>query len=111
MVKYINTFGIKPGRDKDELWKLWQEVHVPRVIELLKGLITKYITFRVENADPSGNPELFGGIELWFRDWDSARRGVKKMLGHNPDAVDEFTEMVIDLRRTLVLEQKVVYLE
>ena len=109
MVKYTSTFGIKPGYDKEESWRLWQEIHVPRVIEILKGLITKYVIFRLENADPGGKPELFGGIELWYKDWDSARKGVKKMLGHNPDAVDEYAKRVTDLRRVFVLEEKVVY--
>ena len=109
MVKYVSTFGIKPGSDKVRAWKTWQEVHVPRAIKLLQGLITKYTILRVENANPDGKPELFGGIELWFENWDCARNGVKKLLGHNPDAIDEFAELVIDLRRAFVLEEKVVY--
>ena len=111
MVKYTSTFGIKPGYDREESWRLWQEVHVQRVIDLLKGLIEKYVIIRLENADPNGKPELFGGIELWFKDWDSARKGVRKMLGHNPDAIDEYAKRVTDLRRVFVLEEKVAYKE
>jgi len=111
MVKYTSTFGIKPGYDKEESWKLWQEVHVPRVIGMLKGLISKYMIFRLENADPGGRPELFGGIELWFKDWDCAHKGVKRMLGHNPDAIDEYAKRVTDLRRVFVHDEKVVYEE
>lgn len=111
MVRYTSTFGIKPGSDKEKTWKMWQEIHVPRVIELLKGLITRYTILRVENADPGGKPELFGGIELWFKDWECAQKGVSKMLGHNPDAHDEFSELVEDLRRAFVMEEKVVYEE
>jgi len=61
MVKSINTFGIKPGYDREESWRVWQEVHVPRVIEANKGLITKYVIYRLENADPGGEARTYGG--------------------------------------------------
>jgi hypothetical protein len=111
MVRYTSTFGIKPGSDKDKVWVMWQEIHVPRAIQLLKGLITKYTILRVENADPGGKPELFGGIELWFKDWECARKGVSRMLGQNPDALDEASKLAVDLRRAFVIEEKVVYEE
>jgi hypothetical protein len=109
MVKYIATFGLKPGYDPDESWKIWQEVHVPVVVEWLKGLITKYTTFRLRNVDAS--PELFGGIELCYKDVESAEKGIKKMLHFNPDAMDKFTERVTNLRRVLIVEEKVAYQE
>jgi hypothetical protein len=109
MVKYTTTFGIKEGYDLEETWKLWEEVHVPRVMEKFRDLLEKYVIIRLENADPSGKPELFGGIEMWFKDMDAARRGIQMMLGQSPDAVDEFSKRVTNLRRVFVLKEKVVY--
>jgi hypothetical protein len=108
MVKYISTFGIKPGFDREETWRLWQDVHVPRAIESSKKLVTKYVIFRLENADPDGKPELFGGVEMWFKDWDCAREIVKRMRS---PASDEFAKRTTDLRRVFILEEKVVYEE
>ena len=56
-------------------------------------------------------PELYGGIELWFKDMECARQGVGKLLGHNPDVIDAFAEKVVDLRRAFITEEKVVFEE
>ena len=109
MVRYVSTFGIKPGYDPEESWRVWQEVHVPAVIEGIKGLVTKYTIFRLENADPDGKPDLFGGVEFWYKDLDCARESLKR---RKPSVLnDEFAKRIINLRRVYILEEKVVYEE
>ena len=103
MVRFVSTFRLKEGYDRDESFQLWQQVHTPRVVEMLKEYgLKKYVIAKLLSA-PGAAPEFFGMAQIWFDNLENAKRGTEHMLSQRQDA---FTEGIVDMRRVFVIEEK-----
>ncbi len=103
MVRFVSTFRLKSGFDPDESFQLWQDVHTPRVVEMLKGYgLKKYTVSRLLSA-PEAEPEFFGMAQIWFDNLENAKKGTEYMLSQRQDA---FTDRITDTRRVFIVEEK-----
>ena len=103
MIRFVSTFRLKPGFDPDESFQLWQDVHVPRVVSMLKHYgLKKYTVSRILSA-PEAEPAYFGMAQIWFDNLDNAKKGTAHMLSQRQD---EFTDRITDVRRIFLIEEK-----
>ncbi len=106
MVRYLSTFRLKPGFNPEETYKIWQEVHAPRVKKIIGKWLKKYTISRIAAAS-ADEPQFFGMVQLWFDDIDTARGAMAKLASTTPD---EFQARVTDRRAVLVIEEKEIKL-
>jgi uncharacterized protein (TIGR02118 family) len=103
MVRFVSTFRLKEGYDREESFRLWHEVHTPRVIEMLKDYGLKRYVIAKLLSSPEGEPEFFGMARIWFDNLENAKKGTEYMLSQRQDA---FTDRITDTRRVFVVEEK-----
>jgi hypothetical protein len=103
MVKFVSTFRLKPGFDRDESFQLWHEVHTRRIKQMLKDYgLKRYIISKVLPAS-AAEPDFFGLVQLWFDGLENARKGMEYVYSQPTDA---FSERITDTRRVFVVEEK-----
>ena len=103
MVKFVSTFRLKPGFDREESFRLWHEVHTPRIVKILQGYgLKRYIVSKVLSA-PEAEPDFFGFVQIWFDNLENAKKGMEYVFSHLTDA---FSERITDTRRLFVVEEK-----
>ena len=103
MVKFITTFRLKPGFDREESYRLWKEEHVPKFVEMLKGTgARKYVIAKLLSA-PDGGTEFFGTAEIWYDNLEDAMKATKYSVARRDSA---FTERITDMRRVYVLDEE-----
>lgn len=78
MIKRVVAFSLPDGTDPDELWRYWQEVHVPGVMQL-SGL-KKYVINRVSNV-VGGEPRFWGIAETWWESEEAMHQAFNSPLG------------------------------
>ena len=75
MVRLMAIFGLEEPYDPEERWNFWQAQHAPFAKKKLGGLIKRYRTSMVANADPDTEP-VYGLVELWFDNLEDAKKGI-----------------------------------
>lgn len=103
MVKFLTTFRLKPGFDREESYQLWKEEHVPKFVKMLKGTgARKYVIAKLLSA-PDGGTEFFGMAEIWYDNLEDARKATQYSVARRDSA---FTERITDMRRVYVLDEE-----
>ena len=99
MVKRVGMFSLGEGKDSDEVWKYWTEVHAPNFSKL-PGL-RKYAINRITEV-VKGEVRYWGMAELWFDTEEDYEAAVAQ---HTPD---EFGSLVTEPRFSAWVEEKVI---
>ncbi len=112
MIRMISIFGLKPGCDPDEAYRLWKEKHTQFAKEVYLPELRKYTIHRVvetfTDTEGFGKGEPYGVAQFLFDDLESARRAVNRMVTRSSEQLDEFAnEYVLNPRRMLVEEEEV----
>ena len=103
MVKFLTTFRLKPGFDREESYQLWKEEHVPKFVEMLKGTgARKYVVAKLLYATDGGT-EFFGMAEIWYDNLEDAMNATQYSVARRDSA---FTERIMDMRRVYVLDEE-----
>jgi hypothetical protein len=107
MVKFLTTFRLKPGFDREETFQLWKAEHVPKFVEMLKGTgARKYVIAKLLSA-PEGGTEFFGMAEIWYDNLEDALKATQNSVARRDSA---FTERITDMRRVYVLDEEEIEL-
>lgn len=104
--KFNAIFGLKPGIDPDETYKMWREEHVLYAKNLMLPEVKKYNINRVVYRFKGVNIEdVWGFAEFWFDDMESAQRAVGRIQSAQPD---EFhTQRITPAKRFIAQEEEV----
>jgi uncharacterized protein (TIGR02118 family) len=101
MFKLISTFGLKPGYDPEETFKLWKREHVPMIKKLMHPELKGYVIGRVVHS-PGKGEKFFGSVQLSYSSQEDAMKAVNKLTSLQPD---EFMKRMADVRRVIIEEE------
>ncbi len=104
--KFNAIFGLKPGIDPDETYKMWREEHVLYAKNLMLPEVKKYNINRVIHRFGDVQIEdIWGFAEFWFDDMESAQRAVGRIQSAQPD---EFhTQRITPAKRFIAQEEEI----
>jgi len=84
--KFTSIFGLKPGIDPDDTYRMWREEHVLYAKNLMLPEVRKYNINRVVRRFKDVNIEDIWGIaEFWFDDLESALKTAEQLQSARPD--------------------------
>jgi hypothetical protein len=71
MIKRVGIFQLAEGKDPDEAWKIYTEVHAPDVVSITPGLRRYVVSRAVEpwiekSGQMGGKPRWWGLLEQWY---------------------------------------------
>jgi len=100
MVKTITIFSLRPNVDPKVAYNHWGESHMPW-IRKLPGLTRYVINWVVE---PIRGEEVYGVVELWYKDMETARATMRQLVTGTPD---EFAKLLYHVTVLIVEESEI----
>lgn len=88
--KRLGVFGLREGKDPEEAWKYWTEIHAVNWKDTMPGC-RLYAINRVVKA-PRGTPNWWGLLEQRFDSREASEQAVR-----TPRPSDEFVSRFMDL--------------
>lgn len=73
LIKRISLIKRKPGMDREEFFRYWQEVHGPFALKL-PGLLRYVQCHAVPSMYAKGDPPFDGAAQVWFSDLAAMER-------------------------------------
>lgn len=112
MIKRVGIFSLAQGKDPEEVWKFYAEVHAPDVASRTPGL-RKYVISRAiepwieRRGLMGGEPRWWGILEQWYDSREASEQAVR-----TPRPSDEFVSRFMDLEAdasgVAYVEEKVI---
>jgi len=102
-VKFMSILGLQPGVNPDEALKFWSEKHISWAKDKMLPEAKRQVRNRV--IYNFGEDGIFGIIEVWFDDMDSALRAINRLRSAPPD--EFLTKYITAPKRILVEEEEI----